>query len=387
MDDTINNYKKHTKKIKIPLKHLVEYKFYNSFISKEKSSTKIYEKNNINYDRSSFYRQEEQINLNFYEDLNRDISILCNNNLCNKHKNSYTFMAIDGMYGLGKNYDNFLNMGYFDITNDIPIEIDQIGIGKKNQEVGELIDKIKSDINLFKNKVIVVDRLYFSYKFIYFLIENKIKFIIRCKGNCKNLKLEKITKDKELIKLIKNNTRIITYYDSITRTLTIPNKSKKNKSKTTYTFSVNNDCTLITNLSNHFDNQSVLNFYRSRWNVETYFKLVKHNFNADHYVHKTETEIKKQFLCINIMCSICKVFNLYLTKDMKEKNADILDEYIIKCNETKLLDFIENIFLNDMLIKNEQLTFEKFTKDITKYKQIRKYKKMIQIQDNVKHHL
>ena len=46
------------------------------------------------------------------------------------YKNKYTLMAIDGTYNTGENYLNYLNMGYFDITNNIPIEISMIGTGK-----------------------------------------------------------------------------------------------------------------------------------------------------------------------------------------------------------------------------------------------------------------
>ena len=48
------------------------------------------------------------------------------------YKNKYTLMAIDGTYNTGENYLNYLNMGYFDITNNIPIEISMIGTGKQH---------------------------------------------------------------------------------------------------------------------------------------------------------------------------------------------------------------------------------------------------------------
>ena len=338
-NNIINFNKLCNKKIKIDLKYLILYKFLNSFCSNEKSVETL--NNFISYDRSSFYRQEKQITLEYYEKLNNQISEICNSHILNKtNKTKYTFVAVDGTYSTGENYKNSLSMGYFDITNNIPIEIDLIGPQGKNREYQELMNKINKDINLFKNKVIVVDRAYFCYKFIHFLITNNIKFIIRCKGDCKNLKLEKITKDKELIQLIKKSTRIISYTEPITRTLNLSSGSKKNKSKFSYTIENKNDCVLITNLSKHFNNESILNFYRLRWKVETYFKLVKHNFNFEHLTNKEEVSIKKQFYCINIISSICKVFDLYLSKTKKEQNKGIMDDFIIKCNETKLMRFI-----------------------------------------------
>lgn len=373
-NNIINSNKQYNKKIKIDLKYLILYKFLNSFYSNEESVEVL--NNFISYDRSSFYRQEKQIDLKYYENLNNQISKICNCHILNKTINKkYTFVAIDGTYSTGENYTNSLNMGYFDITNNIPIEIDLIGPQGKNREYQELMNKINTDINLFKNKVIVVDRAYFCYKFIHFLITNNIKFIIRCKGDCKNLKLEKITKDKELIQLIKKSTRIISYTEPITRTLNLSSGSKKNKTKFSYTIENKNDCVLITNLSKHFNNESILNFYRLRWKVETYFKLVKHNFNFEHLTNKETISIKKQFYCINIICQICKIFNLYLSKTKKEQNEDILDDFIIKCNETKLIRFIKNVFLINIIKENEQITYKKFTKDIKSYTSVIKYKK------------
>lgn len=371
-ETTINKHKKYNKKIKIDTKYLILYRFFNSFFSKEKSSELI--NNFITYDRSSFHRQEQQINIDFYEQLNKDISIICNNAIKNK-RNKYVFMGVDGTYSNGENYNNSLNMGYFDVMNDIPIEIDIKGINNKNKEIDALMDKIKSDINLFKNKVIVVDRLYFCYKLIHFLITHEIKFIIRCKGNCKNLKLNTVVKDKELIGLIKDNTRIITYNDVVTKTITINNKNKNKKHKNTrYTIDIKNDYVLITNLSKHFTNQKILNLYKLRWNIETYFKLVKHNFNFQHLTNKNEIEIEKQFLCINMICSICKIFNLYLTEHEKEINNDVLDELIIKCNETKLIRFFQNWFLKTLII-DKNTKYEEYVKKMKPYTCVRKYKK------------
>jgi len=377
--NNITNHKKHNKKIKINLNNLVLYEFLNTFYSKEESTEKTNDITNVEYSRSSYYKQNNQINLEFFQQLSLEISSICNKVLFKNDKHRYTFIAVDGTYSNGINYSPSLNMGYFDIFNNIPIEITFEGVENRNKEVACLIKKIQNDINYFTNKVIVVDRLYFTYDFIYFLIKNNIKFIIRCKGDCKNLKLEKITKDKKLIKLIKNNTRIVYNYDTINKTISVPNKSKKEKNhKTIFNVNIKNDCTIITNLSKHFSNNNILNIYKSRWNIETYFKLVKHNFNFQHLTNKKEGDIKKKFLCINIICSICKVLDYFLAKTKRDDNNALLDDIIIKCNETKLLRFFENIFLKELIISNKG-NFEDYNKNINqklkKYISIRKYKK------------
>lgn len=75
-----------------------------------------------------------------------------------------------------------LNLGLYDITNDLPIDIKCYGNKNKNKEVFVATDYIKNNINKFKDAIIVVDRAYFSYDFMDFLIKNNLKFIIRAKG-------------------------------------------------------------------------------------------------------------------------------------------------------------------------------------------------------------
>lgn len=222
--------------------------------------------------------------------------------------------------------------------------------------------------------MLILDRCYFCYHLIYFLINHNIKFIIRCKGNCQNLKLNKVTKDKQLINLIKNQSRIIHYNEKTIKTINTSYKSKLNKRKKEYTIEINNDCTLITNLSKYFNNSELLNFYKKRWNVETYFKLVKRNFIFQHLTNKTEEEIKKQFYCIEIICSICKAINFFLIKNNKHTNKHTLENFIIKCNETKLIRFIEDILLENIIVDKE-ISINETKIKLKKYTSVMRYKK------------
>lgn len=92
-----------------------------------------------------------------------------------------------------------------------------------------LLIKLRTIYLFFQNKIIVVDRLYFSYNLINFFIENNVHFIIRCKGECK-FKSTKI--DYSIMEKIKIKTRVVHNTEIVDKNLTISNKFKKDKSKT-----------------------------------------------------------------------------------------------------------------------------------------------------------
>jgi len=371
-DENILKYKTNNKQIKCDLKYLIFYKFLNSFCTKEQA----YEKVNkyIDYSRTSLYRQEKQISLDFYKMLNENIKKICNKHFIAESKHRYSFMAVDGTYSNGINYENSLTLGFFDVLNDIPIDLTYFGNNSKNKEVQKLKVFIEDNLNVFKNKVLILDRCYFCYYLMHFLINNNIKFIIRCKGNCQNLKLNKVTKDKQLIALIKDKSRIIHYNEKTTKVIKISHKSKLNKQIKEHVIKINNNCTLISNLSKYFNNSQLLNLYKKRWNVETYFKLIKGNFNFQHLTNKTKDEIEKQFCCIEIICSICKAINSITIKNSQYATASVLEDFIIKCNETKLIRFIKDIILEKVIV-NKKIEIDNTKNQLKKYTHIRKYKR------------
>ena len=80
-------------------------------------------------------------------------------------------------------------MGYFDITNDIPVFIDIHGAENRNKGVSTLMDTIKKHPERFKNVILIGDRCYFTYKLTTFLIEHPIRFVISVRGNATKLDL------------------------------------------------------------------------------------------------------------------------------------------------------------------------------------------------------
>ena len=75
-----------------------------------------------------------------------------------------------------------LNMGYFDITNNIPVFIDIRSADNRNKEISTLMDTIKNHPNRFKNVILIGNRIYFTYMLMTFLIEHPIRFIIHVRG-------------------------------------------------------------------------------------------------------------------------------------------------------------------------------------------------------------
>ena len=54
-------------------------------------------------------------------------------------------MAIDGVYNNDKNFNDVLNMGFYNVTNSIPLDVKSYGKEGKNREVGSLINYIENN--------------------------------------------------------------------------------------------------------------------------------------------------------------------------------------------------------------------------------------------------
>ena len=120
-------------------------------------------------------------------------------------------IAVDGTYNNtniknDKTLETSLNMGLYDATNCIPIELELKGFENKNKEINSFVDYIKQNNVDDSNLIYVLDRAYFSYDLINFLIDKKIKFVIRVKNNCLYLK-----NDKEINKIKNDKIRFIKY--------------------------------------------------------------------------------------------------------------------------------------------------------------------------------
>lgn len=282
------------------------------------------------------YEQLKIINDNLYSnnsyknnfninDNNEAINFIDGTNINIYDKNSVNGYKNINILGLTNNNNN----GFL-FTNDI---------NNIKQSESKLFYKLLNVNSFEKNDIIVVDRYYFSKKFIKSCNQKKIKFIARIKSNSNvvdkfNIYLEDQQK--------KNNNNQFDYkckyYDNNIRIIT---------------FKSNNDYVHIA--TNIFNKKKDINYFKNkygnRWNVEIYFKHIKKNSSINKITsHKLKT-INNIILSSSInqiiIDRIISVYNKF-NKD-KEKKIDITNFY--------------NLYSEKLLYKiiNKSLSEEEFT--------------------------
>ena len=345
-----NNIK--TRTGKLTYTDVLCYLFNYSFIDSTKQSvvSNYNFDNNIDVNRTSFYKKELQIPLAFYNDIFFKIKKLLDKYL-NKNNEQYNVIAVDGTYSNtninnDKQLETCLNMGYYDCTNQIPVEIEIKGMENKNKEIKSFVDYIKNNDFDSKNVILVFDRAYFSYDFINILNENKLNFVIRVKNNCLCIN------DKELIKtkINCNNVRFITHKSK--RFITVKDKNDKDVNLEEV-----NECNLVTNLSNtNYDDDSIKNIYLMRWNVEVFFKLLKSNFKfacLREHNENTIEQYKKKYLIILIELYLIRLIEYVYDKHHKKNNENKKKnkyKYNIKNNNTLMINGLKKII--NLIIKS-----------------------------------
>lgn len=167
------------------------------------------------------------------------------------------------------------------------------------------------DKNIFDvNQILILDRLYFSDKFVNKCFDKNINFICRLKTN--SLLLKKYNK-------LNNNNK----YDYIEL-----NKGDENKKIRIITFKNNNKLYhLASNLLDaKYDIDYFKKAYKIRWNIEINFKLLKANLNLDNFKTKKQDKINKELKSIDIVNFlfnyILKIYNKE-TKNNKQINKGL----------------------------------------------------------------
>jgi hypothetical protein len=351
----------------ISVSDAILYGFLYSKIDTTKNSVSAHigSSNNSSFSRQAFDSKESNIQSSVYLSIFNDLSSLfykiSPSSIHNKR-----FIAVDGTNNNDIHQKIILNMGYFDISNGIPIGLSYCGSAERNREVKHLIQHIQNNPDLFKNTVIVGDRFYFTYDLMNFLVDNKIDFIIRAKGNATNLDksipLSNNVSNKDIILKLRNKVRLIHYSDTINKTVfdTRSKKSTNRKDNKTpcYDLEIENDCSIVTTLKSvtNYPDSKILDTYRSRWDIETYFKLIKKNFKCQTIpFDENQNKFDKMFLRILIISVIVEIIRTLL------KNSDH-DTLLIKkvngktVNCTKIINkslMISGIFdfLLDKIIK------------------------------------
>lgn len=207
--------------------------------------------------RTTFHEKASKIPLSYYLLIHHKLFSIYKDKFIKTNKTS--ILSVDGMYNNTniKNIKGYLetslNMGFFDGSNDIPIELMFKGEESKNKEVASLQNYINENKNKFNKTIFVLDRAYCSYKFIDFLNKNKIKYVVRFRNNC--------------IGISKKN-RIIKFNEVLNDTVhndNINNHLIDNKKFTSVILQTKNEYTLITNLDiNDYSNEQVKSIYHQR---------------------------------------------------------------------------------------------------------------------------
>jgi hypothetical protein len=249
-----------------------------------------------------------------------------------------------------------LNMGIFNVTDGIPIDLKSYGKENKNKEISCTTNYITTRLDIFKHSIIVCDRGYFSYDFLNFLISNNLKFIIRVKGNGDNLNHSTVLKPSmrnyNIIKNVKDNTRLVKYNNDLIKTIYASNSKKKNRM---HKLKITNDCNVITNLPtvDKYSDDAILKMYKSRWDIEVFFKYIKSIFKFQHTKEINDITIKKRVICELIIVYLGKIIERYYI------NKNKLDSKI-KINKTNLINGLYNSLLYE--IYGGKLTVHKLNK-------------------------
>lgn len=359
----------------------------------DKTKTSICSK--INYDkenrvhRTSYYRKEQKFPVEFYGFiLNRFRDIhkeFCTTPENNQNNTQYTCMAIDGTYNntsvnqKPSKCIESLNMGYYDITNCIPIDITIHGRESKNCEIKKTEQYIKQ---LIKNKeydrlkriIIIADRGYFCYDFFNFLDKNGVKYIIRLRENSNMVTQKSCPKMDNL----KEKCRIVESTLTYKKTVDLSKKLKIKNSSDKKVLQIESTWHLITNLTDIklFPDEKIIGLYKERWSIEVYFKFIKNNFNFSHTLEKSSVGNNKLVLCIQILSILSRIVKHIglMGKDNKDNKIVKRNGEIANCknviNETLLM---EGIF--EHIVKNMSygaLTTNNFTNLLLSYFEYKK---------------
>lgn len=362
---------------KITLTDAIYYRF---MYSREKT-TKQSIVSNLNYfnetkaERSSYHRKENNIPVSLYKNIFEEIQKVFYDNFTEKNYfkckqfnipqlSSYKMIAVDGTYSntnisadKGK-LETSQTTGYFDISNGIPLDL--TFDGKKNNEISSLSSYIEK--NELKNIIFIADRGYFKYG-LFDLIESKsLKYIIRIKNNSLvDKKVNKNNKNYNIINKINESSRVVTYSDTIKKNVTTRNNKKE-------TIMINRKCKLLTNLTNKdlYSDALIAEIYKSRWDIEVFFKLVKNNYKFENVHEKNIKDYEKMYYCQLIITHIMKMITYAyfdLIKINKKKNTTTIrkknkcgkkyKEKIVKCkrrvNNTNIICGIYEALLKDII--------------------------------------
>jgi len=402
--------------------------------TKEQIAGEINLLNDKNTFVNSFNYRENQIPVSTYKNIFINISQLYKQ-LNKIDVNEIVKIAVDGTFN-NTNINNSpiletsLNMGYYDITNDIPLDLTFEGVNKKNSELSSLIDYLKEK-NITNNCILILDRIYCKYEFIDYLIKNNYKFVVRFRNNCKNFNKIKGIQDIRILKFFEEHKNNISYdqyskyikpkdddVNTVLQDKTINevnskinkkktkkrnnikiNKNLLNKDTNTITFKnvdviMKYEYTLLTNLNIiDYNDDDIKKIYKERWSVEIFFKLLKYNFKFEHLTEHDKKHSSNSYLklyLVNLtMVYLSKIIEkMYIynndfkeEKEIKKTKNNVTKTYIRKINKSLVINGCYNIIkemfngsLTSKKLKNISDNFVKYSYVLQGLKKERKAK-------------
>ena len=381
--------------------------------TKEQIAGEINLLNNKNTFVNSFNYRENQIPVSTYKNIFNNVSQLYKQ-LKKTELNELIKIAVDGTFN-NTNVNNSciletsLNMGYYDVTNDIPLDLTFEGVNKKNSELSTLINYL-NEKNITNNCILILDRIYCKYDFIDYLVKNNYKFVVRFRNNCKNFNKIEAIKEIRIFKFFEEHHNNITFdkyskyikpkdLDAKIEQQNIQNNEtdlkkcknkKKNKKRSNVKINKNllkkdingitfnnvditmkYEYTLLTNLNSaDYDDDEIKKIYKERWSVELFFKLLKYNFKFEHLTEHNKKQSSDSYLklyLVNLtMIYLSKIIEkMYIYNNGFEENKEIK-----KTNNTVSRTYIRknNKFKNNKL--NNRITIEHVNLNLKRYERV-----------------
>ena len=291
-----------------------------SLLYTEKNTTQLNVCNNIIinnnklFDVTSITKKLNNINIEVFSKLYDNIEQY----YIDTFNKSTEFLAVDGVYNNTNilhtpKLETNMNLCIYDIVNKNVTDMIYSDVGKKNNEAKILEQHIEANKNNYKNKCLICDRAYFSFSLFDYLHNNDIKFIIRIKKSVTNTTIAKYP----FLRVIRRAHNKNLYEEVIIAT----NISKTEK--------------------NDLD---ILKLYSKRWNIEEYFKHLKHNYKFQYLTLNTKNKLLKHYVAIEIMTKIKQILlelykhvTKYKEKTIKNKNNDVMKTHINENNTMNLL--------------------------------------------------
>jgi len=368
------------------------YKLHYSIpqMTKENIVSSFNFENNKTTNRRSYDYREKQIPLEIYKKIFDDTVDLYKK-LQNINKNEPLKIAVDGTNNntniLNKKdiLETTLNMGYYDLTNDLPIELSIEGNKNKNNELKLLKSYIMNN-KIPKNSIFILDRFYCSYDFINFLSKENYKFIVRFRNNCKNF--DKVS-DVRILKYFDEHENIVSY-EKYNNYINGKNKKGKhikiNKKVSTQPkvkifknacIKMKYEYTLVSNLKKEdYSDDKIKELYKERWNIELFFKLIKYNFKFEHLTEhnkqKNNEDYKKLYFVNLTIVYLSKIiekthfYNNNVKKEIIKKINDKNIKYYNKPNKSLIIKgvykIINQIFKNSLSVSSLESVCKNFVK-------------------------